>query len=111
MKGWKVGRKDARLLLGGISSQRFKQLSLHPEGRILNSDQLLRVTTIIAIEDSLRNLLPRGQAKQWVHIPSREWRFCGRSPLSAMIDGGIPTQWELHRELKSRVSADNETEG
>jgi hypothetical protein len=110
MKRWMVGTKDSRILLGGISSQRFKQLSLTQEGRILSRDQLLRVTTIIAIDDSLRNLLPRGQANQWVQTSSRDWNFCGRTPLNAMVDGGILTLWELRWQLQDRASVSNETE-
>jgi hypothetical protein len=41
MKKWRVGPKDVRLLLGGITSQRFKQLSARPERRVLKQDQLL----------------------------------------------------------------------
>lgn len=110
MKKWKVGPKDARLL-GGITSQRFKQLSANPEGRILNRDQLLRVTTIIAIDDSLHKLLPRRQADKWVQTPNRDWRFrSGRTPLSDMVDGGILTLWELCRLLEARASESSEAE-
>jgi hypothetical protein len=110
MKAWKVDPKCARLLLGGIPNQRFKQLSLNPEGRILSRDQLLRVTTIIAIDDSLRNHLPRRRANQWVHTPSRDWRFCGRTPLTAMVDGGILTLWELRKQMEARAYDSNKTE-
>jgi len=109
MKRWKVRPKDSRMLLGGITSQRFKQLSLKPEGRILSRDQLLRVTTMIAIDDSLRNLLPHGLVNKWVQTSSRDWRFCGRTPLSAMVDGGIPTLWQIHKQLQARASDSNET--
>jgi len=110
MKRWKVRPKDSRMLLGGITSQRFKQLSLKPGGRILSRDQLFRVTTIIAIHDSLRNLLPHGQANKWVQTSSRDRRFCGRTPLCAMVDGGILTLWELRRQLEARSTDSNETE-
>ena len=110
MKGWKVGPKDSRMLLGGITSQRFKQLSENPEGRILNRDQLLRVTTIIAIDDSLDELLPRRHANKWVNTQSTEWRFRGRTPLSDMVDGGILTLWEIRRKLETLASERSQAE-
>ena len=35
MQKWKVGLKDAQLLLGGITNRRFNQLSVPPDGLIL----------------------------------------------------------------------------
>jgi hypothetical protein len=110
MKKWRVGPKDAPLLLAGITCQRFKQLSTRPEGRILKQDQLLRVTSIIAIDDALYKLLPRRQADKWVQMPSRDWRFRGRTPLSDMVDVGILTLWELRDQLEARASESGEAE-
>lgn len=77
MQSWKVDTKDARFLLGGITSQRFKQLATRPEGRILNQDQLLRATSVIAIDQSLHKLLPRRQADKWIRTPDRQfWEGC-----------------------------------
>jgi hypothetical protein len=108
MKRWKVGPKDSRILLGGITSQRFKQLSEKSEGRILNRDQLLRVTTIITIDDLLRRLLLRSYADKWVQTPSQDGRFRGRTPLSDMLDGGILTLWAILRQLEALASKNNE---
>lgn len=109
MKKWRVGPKDVRLLLGGITTQRFKQLSARPERRILKQDQLLRVTTIIAIDDSLHKFLPRRQADKWVRTPSQDWRFRGgRTPLSDMLDGGILTLWEFRRQMEEQTSESSE---
>jgi hypothetical protein len=109
-KDWKVCQKDARFLLGGITNKCLKQLSLNPEGRILNRDQLLRVTTIIAIDNSLRNILDRAHANRWAQTTSRVSWLCGRTPLSAMVDGGILTMWELRRLLEALASNCNEAE-
>ncbi|WP_348270064.1 hypothetical protein P8936_06445 [Edaphobacter paludis] len=102
MRKWKVSTKDARLLLGGITSRRFKQLSIHPEGRILNQDQLLRATNVIAIDQSLHKLLPRRQADKWVQAPNRQ--FCGGTPLYNMVGGGAITLWEWRQSLDKQVS-------
>jgi hypothetical protein len=91
MRKWKIGTKDARLLLGGIPSRRFKQLSSRPEGRILNQDQLLRVTSVIAIDQSVRQLIPRRQADKWALKPDR--MLPGGTPLFNLIQGGALTLW------------------
>lgn len=110
MKRWKVEPKDARMLLGGITSQRFMQLSANSEGRILSQDQLLRVTIIIAIDSALHKLLSGGQANNWVKTQSGERRFRGRTPLGDMVDGGILTMWEIHRQLEALASERSEVE-
>jgi hypothetical protein len=110
MEKWKVGPKDARLLLGGISSQHFKQLSARPEGRLLNQDQMLRVTSINTIYKSLHMLISRRKADKWVQTPSRDWIFHGRTPLSYMVDGGIRTLWAFRQRLEARASESKEAE-
>jgi hypothetical protein len=102
MKKWKVDTKDARLLLGGVTSRRFKLLSTRPEGRILNQDQLLRATSVIAIDRSLHKLLPRRQANKWVQTPNR--RFRGGTPLYNLVDGGVLTLWEWLQSLDKQAS-------
>lgn len=102
MQKWKVDTKDARFLLGGITSRRFKQLSTRPEGRILNQDQLLRATSMIAIDQSLYKLLPRRQADKWVQAPNRQ--FCGGTPLYNMVGSGALTLWEWRHSLDKQVS-------
>lgn len=94
--------KYARLLLGGITSRRFKQLSTRPEGRILKQDQLLRAINVIAIAPSLHKLLPRRQADKWVQTPNRQ--FCGGTPLYNMVGGGALTLWEWRQSLDEQVS-------
>ena len=102
MRKWKVDTKDTRLLLGGITSSRFKLLSTRPKGRILNQDQLLRATSVIAIDRSLHKLLPRRQADKWVQTPNR--RFRGGTPLYNMVEGGVLTLWECLQSLDKQES-------
>jgi hypothetical protein len=75
MQKWQIGAKDARLLPGGIGSKCYKQLSTRPDGRIVNSDQLLRVTCVIAMNKALRNLLPRRQAYKWTRMSRPDHTF------------------------------------
>ncbi len=102
LRKWKVDIKDARLLLGGISGRRIKQLSIRPERRILNQDQLLRATSVIAIDRSLHNLLTRRQADKWARTQNR--CLPGGTPLSNMIAGGPLALWEWQVRLEKQVS-------
>lgn len=102
IRKWKIRTKEARLLLGGISSRRFKQLSNRPEGRILNPDQLLRVTSVIAIDQALRELLPRRQANAWANTP--DMRLPGGTPLHQMIRDGPLVLWPWRQSLERQVS-------
>ena len=108
MQKWKVGAKDMRLLLGGITSRRLRQLSVRPEGKVLNQDQLLRVTSVIAIEQSLHKLLPKRQADKWVQTPDK--RFRGGTPLYNMVQGGALTLWAWRQSLGKQVSEDRAAE-
>jgi hypothetical protein len=106
MLKWKLDTKDVRLLLGGITIRRLKQLSTRTEGRILNQDQLLRAASLIAIDRCLHKLLPRRQADNWARTPNRE--LAGGTPLFNMIAGShlaraLPWhlgQCRLRHELK-----------
>jgi hypothetical protein len=110
MQKWEVDPKDTRLLLDEIASRRFNQLSVRPDGRILKQDQLLRVTSIIAMDDSLHTHLPRKQAEDWAQALGRRCVFYGRKPLSDIVEGGHLLLWELRCRLEAVASESNGTE-
>ena len=99
MEKWKVSARDARLLLGGISSRYYNQLKERQQGRILNQDRLLRVNCIIAIHKALHSLLPASQANQWAQKVNWEW-FHGATPLAYMIRWDILFVVDLRRRLE-----------
>ena len=99
---WKLDTKDARLLLGGMSSRRFNQLSMHTDGRILNADQLFRVLCVIGIDRSVRKLLPRRQADRWAQTPDR--RLPGGTPLFSMIHNSPTDIWQWWQRIERTVA-------
>lgn len=102
MSKWELDTKDVRLLLGGITNRRLKQLSSRTEGRTLSQDQLLRATSLIAIDRCLHQLLSRRQADKWARTPNRQ--LPGGTPLFNMIAGGLTVLWELRLSLETQVS-------
>lgn len=101
MKAWRIDTKDTRLLMGGITSRRYRHLSIRPEGRILNEDQLLRVNSVIAIDKALHKLFSRRRADKWARTPN--WRFIGGTPLFNLIAGGAIGLWEWRLRLEKKV--------
>jgi hypothetical protein len=77
-------------------------LSTRTEGRILNQDQLLRATGVIAIDRSLPKLLPRRHADNWARTPNS--RLPVGTPLFNMIAVGPTSLWEWLLSLEKQVS-------
>jgi hypothetical protein len=100
--------EHTRLVVGGITSRRYKQLFTSSEGRILSQDQLLRAIRLIAIDHSIHKLLSRRRAEKWVRTPNRQ--VYGGTPLFGMIVGGSITLWELRLSLERQVSQQKEAE-
>lgn len=105
---WKLNTRDTRLLLGGMSSRRYKQLSSRPAGRVLRADQLFRVLCLIGIDRSLRNLLPRRQASNWAQTPDR--RLPGGTPLYSMIHNGPTHMWDWWQRLERDMAEKRKTQ-
>jgi hypothetical protein len=53
MRRWQVRDEDARRLLGGVSNGPYYQIKKDPVGRILDADELLRVSYLLGIFKAL----------------------------------------------------------
>ncbi len=104
MNIWKVQDIDARLLLGGVADGSYFELMLKPEGQLLDSDKMLRISYLIGIFKDLNLLHGRELADEWVHIPNSNRIFGGNTPLSYLIQGGIPAMQTVRRLLDARCS-------
>ncbi len=102
MERWKIDEKSARLLLGGMSSTRFRQLKARPKGSVLNPDQLLRIICIATLDESLGAVLPKRQVNQWAQTPTMS--LPGGTPLYGMIHGGTTTLWTWSQSLQKQAS-------
>jgi hypothetical protein len=87
MRKWELDKQDVRLLFGGITARRHKQLSTRTEVRILSQDRLLRATGLIGIDRCLHRVLPRLQADKWARTPTSQ--LPDGAPLFKMIAGGV----------------------
>jgi hypothetical protein len=98
---WKLKDDDTRALLGGISSGSFYALK-NRTNKILDQDQLTRVSLLIGIYKALNILFSGELADAWISLPNSNPMFAGESPLDYMKKGGIPAFVRVRQLLDAR---------
>ena len=98
---WRVTVPEIGLLLGGISDSTWHSWQ-RTTPSALTTDQLTRVSLLLGIYTAL-HVLHHGQlADEWVQRPNSNPQFAGRTPLQAMLSGGIPAMLEVRALLDGR---------
>jgi hypothetical protein len=98
---WKLRDEDTRILLGGMSSGSFYALK-GKEGKLLDEDQLARISLLIGIYKALNILYSQKLADAWILLPNTNPMFGGDSPFNYMKKGGIPGFLRLRQLLDAR---------
>jgi uncharacterized protein (DUF2384 family) len=101
MDRWDVRDEDARELLGGISNGTLHAIKRR-EKKLLNADELLRVSYLVGIFKALNILYSTALADAWMRRPNSNPIFGGEPPLDYVRKGGIPALQTLRRLLDSR---------
>ncbi len=101
---WQINNDDAMGLLGGVSHGRYYALKKTRRG-VLTQDELTRISFLIGIYKALNILFGRKLADQWMLLPNSNPMFGGASPLSSLIEGGLPAMLQVRRLLDSRRGA------
>jgi uncharacterized protein (DUF2384 family) len=101
MERWSVRDQDARELLGGISNGTLYAIKRR-EKKILNADELLRVSYLVGIFKALNILYSTALADAWMTRPNTNPVFGGETPLDYVLTGGIPALQTVRRLLDSR---------
>jgi uncharacterized protein (DUF2384 family) len=96
-KSWELSNAEASSLLGVSASSldRIKR-GYRPT---LNQDQMTRVSALVGVFKGLHLLFSDGTADEWVRRPNRGVLFDRRTPIQAMIEGGIPRMLEVRRYI------------
>jgi len=102
MERWKVRDEDARQLLGGVSNGPYYEMKKKPKGRLLDADELQRVSYLIGIFKALHLLHGEKLADEWLRLPNRNRIFGGGAPLAYLIAGGVPAMHTVRRLLDAR---------
>lgn len=91
---WGLGAAEMCALLGGISDRTWYRMKAAPP-ETMGQDMLTRVSVLTGLFKGLRLLFSAPLADEWVKRPNRDPVFGGRTPLAAMIAGGIPKMLEV----------------
>lgn len=95
-EAWQLTAHEAATLLGASASTWDRMRSGEWRGT-LSQDQLMRASGLIGLYKALHLLFADGMADRWPRLPNRNPLFGGRSPVAAMIGGGIPHILETRR--------------
>lgn len=98
---WTLTVEEVCALLGGVPASTWHSWRAAPPAD-LGVDRLTRVSYLLGIFQALHALHRGDLADQWVRRPNRNALFDGRSPLDAMITGGIPVMAEVRALLDGR---------
>ncbi len=98
---WRVTVPEIGLLLGGLSDSSWHSWQ-RTTPSALTTDQLTRVSLLLGIYTALHVLHPGQLADEWVQRPNSNPQFAGRTPLQAMLSGGIPAMLEVRALLDGR---------
>jgi hypothetical protein len=102
MDKWKIRDEDARELLGGVTNGPFYEMKKNSERKVLDADQLYRVSYLIGIFKALNILHSEELADRWIQLRNTNIIFKGRTPLSYIMDGGLPAMQNVRRLLDAR---------
>ncbi len=65
----------------------------------LSQDQLTRVSAIVGLFKGLHLLFADSMADRWVRLRNKGLLFENRTPIEAMIEGGIPMMIDVRRHV------------
>jgi hypothetical protein len=104
-KHWKLLDDESRVLLGNPSSGSFYNLKSQTAkvlGKVLDEDQLTRISLLIGIYKALNILYGAKLADAWITLPNTSPMFGGDSPLNYLKKGGIPAFLRVRQLLDAR---------
>jgi hypothetical protein len=65
----------------------------------LSQDQLTRVSALVGVFKGLHLLFADEMADRWMRLLNKGPLFENRTPIEAMMEGGIPTMLEVRRHV------------
>lgn len=97
-KIWSLTGTEAAALIA-VSASTWDRMKRPDWNVSLNQDQLTRVSAIVGMMKGLRLLFADDLADQWPKLPNKGALFQGRTPVEAMIEGGIPRMLDVRRHV------------
>jgi uncharacterized protein (DUF2384 family) len=91
------GAQIAALL--GVSASTWDRMSSGSWEGALSQDQLTRISAVVGVFKGLHLLFADDMADRWIQLQNRGPLFDSRTPIEAMIEGGIPMMLDVRRHV------------
>jgi uncharacterized protein (DUF2384 family) len=95
---WDGSNAEGAALLG-VSESTWDRMKAGRWDGTLSQDQLTRASALIGVFKGLHLLFADGMADRWPSLPNRSPVFDRKSPIAAMIEGGIPRMLETRQYI------------
>ncbi len=79
----------------GVSASTWDRMSSETWEGSLSQDQLTRTSAIVGVFKGLHLLFADSMADRWVRLRNSGPLFGNRTPIEAMIEGGIPMMLDV----------------
>ncbi|MCL6706177.1 DUF2384 domain-containing protein [Pseudomonas sp. R2.Fl] len=93
---WDLTAAQAAALLG-VSVSTWERMKPETGGKVLSQDQMTRISALTGIYKGLHLLFADAMADRWPSLENSGPLFDRRSPVAAMIEGGIPLMLDVRR--------------
>ena len=98
IEAWGASNADGAALLG-VSESTWDRMKAGTWEGSLGQDQLTRASALIGLFKGLHLLFANDMADRWPKLENRAPVFDRRSPVQAMIEGGIPRMLETRQYI------------
>jgi len=95
---WALSNAEAAALLG-VSESTWDRIKRGTWAQPLSQDQLTRASAAIGLYKGLHLLFVDAMADRWPKLANKGPIFRHKSPIEAMIEGGIPVMLETRRHV------------
>lgn len=95
---WGGSNAEGAALLG-VSESTWDRMKAGTWFGVLSQDQLTRASALIGLYKALHLLFADGMADRWPRLPNRAPLFDRKSPIAAMVEGGIPQMIETRQYI------------
>jgi hypothetical protein len=95
---WNTSNAEGAALLG-VSESTWDRMKAGRWEGVLSQDQLTRASALIGIFKGLHLLFANDLADRWPRLENRAPVFDKRTPIRAMIEGGIPRMLETRQYI------------
>lgn len=95
---WGGSNAEGAALLG-VSESTWDRMKAGKWDGTLNQDQLTRASALIGVFKGLHLLFADSMADRWPRLANRAPVFDRKSPIEAMIEGGIPRMLETRQYI------------